>query len=204
MNKEDYDNLVDKKIKYLSLDGNNKKINLDLNNSVILSGSFNPLHKGHTELLIASEKEIAAKPLFEISIFNVDKNQIDFFNLNERIKQFRSIGKLIVTNSPTFTEKSSIFKKSIFVVGYDTALRLIDKKYYSNNINDAYNEIKKNGCSFLVTGRYIDKKYYDPNEIDYGEFKDFFSILPENKFRLDISSTILRNDYSSAKDKFAA
>ena len=204
MNKEDYDNLVDKKIKYLSLDGNNKKINLDLNNSVILSGSFNPLHKGHTELLIASEKEIAAKPLFEISIFNVDKNQIDFFNLNERIKQFRSIGKLIVTNSPTFTEKSSIFKKSIFVVGYDTALRLIDKKYYSNNINDAYNEIKKNGCSFLVTGRYIDKKYYDPNQINYGEFKDFFSILPENKFRLDISSTILRNDYSSAKDKFAA
>ena len=204
MNKEDYENLVDKKIKYLSLDGNNKKINLDLNNSVILSGSFNPLHKGHTELLIASEKEIAAKPLFEISIFNVDKSQIDFFDLNERIKQFRSIGKLIITNSPTFTEKSSIFKKSIFVVGYDTALRLIDKKYYSYNINDAYNEIKKNGCSFLVTGRYIDKKYYDPNQIDYGEFKDFFSILPENKFRLDISSTILRNDYSSAKDKFAA
>ena len=204
MNKEDYDNLVDKKIKYLSLEGNNKKINLDLNNSVILSGSFNPLHKGHTELLIASEKEIAAKPLFEISIFNVDKNQIDFFDLNERIKQFRSIGKLIITNSPTFTEKSSIFKKSIFVVGYDTALRLIDKKYYSYNINDAYHEIKKNGCTFLVTGRYIDKKYYDPNEINYGEFKDFFSILPENKFRLDISSTILRNDYSSAKDKFAA
>ena len=204
MNKEDYDNLVDKKIKYLSLDGNNKKINLDLNNSVILSGSFNPLHKGHTELLIASEKEIAVKPLFEISIFNVDKSQIDFFDLNERIKQFRSIGKLIITNSPTFKEKSSIFKKSIFVVGYDTALRLIDKKYYSNNINDAYNEIKKNGCSFLVTGRYIDKKYYDPNQINYGEFKDFFSILPENKFRLDISSTILRNDYSSAKDKFAA
>ena len=100
MNKEDYENLVDKKIKYLSLDGNNKKINLDLNNSVILSGSFNPLHKGHTELLIASEKEIAAKSLFEISIFNVDKSQIDFFDLNERIKQFRSIGKLIITNSP--------------------------------------------------------------------------------------------------------
>ena len=204
MNKEDYDNLVNRKIKYLSLDGNNKKINLDLNNSVILSGSFNPLHKGHTELLIASEKEIAVKPLFEISIFNVDKSQIDFFDLNERIKQFRSIGKLIITNSPTFTEKSSIFKKSIFVVGYDTALRLIDKKYYSYNIHDAYIKIKKNECSFLVTGRYIDKKYYDPNEIDYGEFKDFFSILPENKFRLDISSTILRNDYSSAKDKFAA
>ena len=204
MNKKDYDNLVNRKIKYLSLDENNKKINLNLNNSVILSGSFNPLHKGHTELLIASEKEIDLKPLFEISIFNVDKSQIDFFDLNERIKQFRSIGKLIITNSPTFTEKSSIFKKSIFVVGYDTALRLLDKKYYSYNINDAYHEIKKNRCSFLVTGRYIDKKYYDPNQINYGEFKDFFSILPENKFRLDISSTILRNDYSSAKDKFAA
>ena len=204
MNKEDYDNLVDKKIKYLSFDENNKKINFDLNNSVVLSGSFNPLHKGHTGLLIASEKEIVAKSLFEISIFNVDKNQIDFSDLNERINQFRSSGKLIITNSPTFTEKSSIFKKSIFVVGYDTALRLLDKKYYASDINDAYKEIKKNECSFLVTGRYIDKKYYDPNEINYGEFKDFFAILPENKFRLDISSTILRNDYNSAKDKFAA
>ena len=204
MNKEDYDNLVDKKIKYLSFDENNKKINFDLNNSVVLSGSFNPLHKGHTGLLIASEKEIVAKSLFEISIFNVDKNQIDFSDLNERIKQFRSSGKLIITNSPTFTEKSSIFKKSIFVVGYDTALRLLDKKYYESDISDAYQEIKKNECSFLVTGRYIDKKYYDPNEINYGEFKDFFAILPENKFRLDISSTILRNDYNSAKDKFAA
>ena len=79
-------------------------------------------------------------------------NLLFIFDLNERIKQFRSIGKLIITNSPTFTEKSSIFKKSIFVVGYDTALRLIDKKYYSYNINDAYNEIKKNGCSLLAKG----------------------------------------------------
>ena len=76
MNKEDYDNLVNRKIKYLSLDGNNKKINLDLNNSVILSGSFNPLHKGHTELLIASEKEIAVKPLFEISFTSLYATEI--------------------------------------------------------------------------------------------------------------------------------
>lgn len=204
MDKADYDNLINKKIKYLSLDENNKKTNLDLNNSLILSGSFNPLHKGHTELLIASEKETTAKPLFEISILNVDKSQINFFDLTKRIKQFKSNGKLIITNSPTFKEKSSLFKKSIFVVGYDTALRLLDKKYYPYEINDAYNEIKKNECSFLVTGRYIHKKYYDPNEIDYGEFKDFFSVLAEDKFRLDISSTILRNDYSSEKDKFAA
>ena len=78
MDKEDYNNLVNKKIKYLSLDENSKKIDLDLNNSVILSGSFNPLHKGHKELLIASEKEYKIKPLFEISISNVDKKEINF------------------------------------------------------------------------------------------------------------------------------
>ena len=204
MDKADYNNLINKKIKYLSLDENSKKIDLDLNNSVILSGSFNPLHKGHKELLIASEKEYKIKPLFEISISNVDKNKINFIDLTKRIEQFKSQGKIIITNSPTFNDKSSIFKKSIFVVGYDTALRLIKKKYYDNSIQDAYQEIKKNECSFLVSGRYIDKKYYDPKEINFGEFKDFFSILPENKFRLDISSTILRNDYNSAKDKFAA
>lgn len=204
MDKADYNNLINKKIKYLSLDENSKKIDLNLNNSIILSGSFNPLHKGHKELLIASEKEYKIKPLFEISISNVDKKEINFIDLTKRIEQFKSQGKIIITNSPTFNDKSSIFKKSIFVVGYDTALRLIEKKYYDHDIHDAYQEIKKNECSFLVSGRYIDKKYYDPKEINFGEFKDFFSILPENKFRLDISSTILRNDYNSAKDKFAA
>ena len=204
MDKADYNNLINKKIKYLSLDENSKKIDLNLNNSIILSGSFNPLHKGHKELLIASEKEYKIKPLFEISIFNFDKKEINFIDLTKRIEQFKSQGKIIITNSPTFNDKSSIFKKSIFVVGYDTALRLIKKKYYDHGIQDAYQEIKKNECSFLVSGRYIDKKYYDPKEINFGEFKDFFSILPENKFRLDISSTILRNDYNSAKDKFAA
>ena len=36
MDKADYDNLINKKIKYLSLDENNKKTNLNLNNSLIL------------------------------------------------------------------------------------------------------------------------------------------------------------------------
>ena len=44
----------------------------------------------------------------------------------DRINQFKSLGKLVVTKRAKFEEKSKIFKESIFVIGYDTALRLVD------------------------------------------------------------------------------
>jgi len=41
---------------------------------IILSGSFNPIHKGHIELLnAASLKAPDFEPLFELSLHNADK-----------------------------------------------------------------------------------------------------------------------------------
>ena len=192
MNKKIYDDLLNNRIKFYSYNDDVKNENYNLNNSLILSGSFNPLHEGHIELLKASSKEFKKNPLYEISIKNVDKSKINFNDLINRINQFKSLGKLVVTNSAKFEEKSNIFKKSIFVIGYDTALRLVDDKYYDDDFRKSLKIIEKNNCSFLVSGRFINKKYKKPNNINFEEYDYLFNILSEEKFRIDISSTELR------------
>ena len=192
MNKKIYADLLNNRIKFYSYNDDLKNENYNLNNSLILSGSFNPLHEGHIELLKASSKEFKKNPLFEISIKNVDKSEINFNDLMDRINQFRSLGKLVVTNSEKFEEKSKIFKESIFVIGYDTALRLVDNKYYNDDFKKSLKIIEKNNCSFLVSGRFINKKYKKPNNINFEGYDYLFNILSEEKFRLDISSTELR------------
>tara|TARA_Y100000817_G_scaffold299232_1_gene277124 strand:- start:385 stop:972 length:588 start_codon:yes stop_codon:yes gene_type:complete len=192
MNKKIYDDLLNNRIKFYSYNDDVKNENYNLNNSIILSGSFNPLHEGHIELLKASSKEFKKNPLYEISIKNVDKSKINFNDLINRINQFKSLGKLVVTNSAKFEEKSNIFKKSIFVIGYDTALRLVDDKYYDDDFRKSLKIIEKNNCSFLVSGRFINKKYKKPNNINFEEYDYLFNILSEEKFRIDISSTELR------------
>jgi len=192
MNKKIYADLLNNRIKFYSYNDDLKNENYNLNNSLILSGSFNPLHDGHIELLKASSKEFKKNPLFEISIKNVDKSEINFNDLMDRINQFRSLGKLVVTNSEKFEEKSKIFKESIFVIGYDTALRLVDNKYYNDDFRKSLKIIEKNNCSFLVSGRFINKKYKKPNNINFEGYDYLFNILSEEKFRIDISSTELR------------
>lgn len=192
MNKKIYDDLINNRIRFYSYNNDIKNENYNLNDSMILSGSFNPLHEGHIKLLQASSNEFKKNPLFEISITNVDKSKINYNDLINRINQFKSLGKLVVTNSSKFEEKSNIFKKSIFVVGYDTALRLVDNKYYKEGFQKSLKIIEKNNCSFLVSGRFINKKYNKPNNINFEGYDYLFDILSEEKFRLDISSTELR------------
>ena len=54
--------------------------------------------------------------------------------------------------APLYTLKARLFLKSMFVVGYDTAIRLVDPKYYGGHTGMLlqFSELAHNGCSFLV------------------------------------------------------
>ena len=195
MNDQEYEEILNDIGKYIVLgkDGNNSN-NLP-SKSIILSGSFNPLHDGHIKLLNVAKSITNLNPFFEISISNVDKKNINLNNLNYRINQFTNVGNLIITNSPTFEDKSNIFKESIFVIGYDTALRVMDKKYYKKDIKKSLEIIINNYCKFLVAGRSINNNYKNLEDIDLPDiYKDLFINLPQEKFRADLSSTELREN----------
>ena len=60
---------------------------------------------------------------------------------------------LIVTSAPRFTEKSSILPGATFVIGFDTYIRLMDKRYYPDHIaggasavENSLDLINENGC----------------------------------------------------------
>lgn len=147
-----------------SLDNEQGKILLNkvhyntLERRLVLSGSFNPLHDGHLEMMsVASKKYPKHKPLFELSLHNADKGGISEEAINKRIEQFTSRNmELALTNAPLFIQKAALFPDSVFLIGFDTYIRIIDTKYYNDSKEDfkkAMKDLQEFKIKFLVATR---------------------------------------------------
>eukprot|EP00249_Psilotum_nudum_P014787 c25003_g1_i1 orf=431-1180(-) len=165
---------------------------------VVLPGSFNPLHEGHQKLLDAAcSLTTGAIPCFELSVINADKPPLSIEQIKSRAKQFEETGKTVVfTNQPYFYKKAELFPDSTFVIGVDTAVRLIDPKYYEGShkrMLEVLLGIGQLGCDFLVAGRKIDGDFHVLADFTIPEpIAHLFKSIPEEVFRTDISSTELR------------
>ena len=165
---------------------------------VLLPGSFNPLHAGHV-LLARVAEELRQQPLaFEISVTNVDKPPLTGMTVKQRIAQFAWKSPVELTRAPTFLEKSRLFPGTTFVIGADTAERLVAPKYYGDDelqMHVALEEIGNSGASFLVAVR-VDataSRILTLSDIPVPRrYADLFSEIPEHRFRLDTSSSEIR------------
>jgi len=165
----------------------------------ILSGSFNPLHDGHIRMVETVQRKFAIPVIYELSINNADKKSLDITQIQSRLRQFaQNNRRILLSREPFFYGKSNIFKNSIFVIGYDTAVRIVDLKYHQNDytfLEKALNTIRENGCKFIVAGRWADNKFNTLADITIPKgYENLFDALPESDFRLDISSTQLRQN----------
>jgi hypothetical protein len=163
----------------------------------VLPGSFHPLHEGHRTLARVAEIRLRTTVDFELSRVNVDKPGLPDDVIQRRAVQFREQARLWVTHAPTFAEKARLFPRATFVLGFDTALRLIDPRYAGNSISQRdrmLGEFADQGCRFLVGGRINAEGVFCVWEQDAvpAEFRDLFIALQEADFRVDISSTALR------------
>lgn len=161
----------------------------------LIPGSFNPVHEGHRELRKVAEDILGGPVAYELAIVNADKPRLDFHSIEQRRAQFGD-EPLVITGAPLFIDKARVFPGTAFVVGYDTAARLIDPRYYGQSearMHEALAELRGLGARFLVAGRLTGSGFltFDSLAVPAG-FGDLFISIPEARFRADISSTALR------------
>lgn len=158
--------------------------------SVLMPGSYRPMHDGHMEMYMKS-----GGCHLELSIANADKPWVDLLSLEERLASIAKLSKLNapiyvwVTTEPTFLKKAELFPGSVFAVGMDTAKRIVDPRY-GTALAQVVAGFKQCRTKFMVFPR-----------MDGGIFENDLNGLPDefaalctlvDGFRNDLSSTHIR------------
>ena len=190
------------RIVFSVLNGDREWIGIDDDGTVIdeirpnlsfLPGSFNPLHEGHIALAQTAKIYLGCPVVFELSIRNLEKPPLDSDQILERLAQFAGRWPIYLTDAPSFERKGELFGPTTFVVGYDTAERILQPEFYGNQAKmyAVFDRWLRHRVRFLIAGRLYHGRFCDIDHLSIPiGYHGLFQPLPN--FREDISSSFLR------------
>ena len=162
---------------------------------VVASGAFNPLHAGHLGMAAAAAQLTGMAASFELAVLNADKGTLEPAEIVRRAAQFAGHHTLTLSRAPLFAQKAALYPARAFVLGYDTAARLLDPRYYGGEagLRAALETLVSHRCRLLVAGRLVEGRFHTLDDLPVpAAFAGLFTAIPEALFRADISSTELR------------
>lgn len=167
----------------------------------VVSGSFHPLHEGHLGLAAAAQRHLGRPVAFELAVANADKPTIDLDEAHRRASQFFGRAPLVLTRAARFDAKAALLPGTVFVIGADTAARVLEARFYGGGGREAaFDALRAAGGRFLVAGRRTDGRFVTLADLDVpGTHADLFEALPEAAFRADVSSTEIRAAWVSTE-----
>ena len=160
------------------------------------------MHEGHRKIQKIAEDKLQTPVTFEISISNVEKTYLSYYEIDKTIKQFKEENNWVMTNAPSFSQKSKIFKNSTFIIGMDTLLRIFDERYYkgAEDMESSLNTFISNNSQFMVFGREVDGHFMTLNDIQIPKnLKNRFDLVSEIDFRVDLSSSEIKRNAEANK-----
>ena len=161
----------------------------------LLPGSFNPVHVGHREMMAIANERAGTDGGYELSVTNVDKPPLEKSEIERRLGQFGADDTVVLTRAETFRKKAALFPGTTFLLGWDTAIRLVAPRYYGGEdaMMLALAEMMAGGARFIVAGRADGGEFRTLADVPVpAGFAPMFSGIEEAGFRRDISSTELR------------
>ena len=166
----------------------------------VVSGAFHPLHDGHLGLAGAAQRHLGRPVAFELAVANADKPTIDLAEVHRRAAQLAGRAPLLLTRVARFDEKAAFLPGTVFVLGADTAARVLEARFYPGpgGFDAAMDALRAAGGRFLVAGRRSDTGYLTLDDLPLPpRHADLFEALPATAFRADVSSSEIRAAWSA-------